>query len=52
MDLTIIANVLVLLANLGVLGLSLKLYTEGMKDRNMSARTQKDRANSVLNEPG
>lgn len=31
-------NVLILLANLGVLGLTLKLYTEYFKDRSQSRR--------------
>ncbi len=31
-------NVLILLANLGVLALTIKLYTEILKDKNMSAR--------------
>ncbi len=36
-------NVLVLLANLAVFGMNIKLYTEGMKDRNMANRlTKKD----------
>lgn len=34
----IIANGLILLANLGILALSLKLYTEYFKDRSMERR--------------
>jgi hypothetical protein len=36
-DLTVV-NLLILLANLGVLALTVKLYTEILKDKNMSAR--------------
>ncbi len=32
-------NVLLCLANIGVFALSLKVYTELMKDKNMSARS-------------
>jgi hypothetical protein len=34
----LVANSLVLLANLGVLALTIKLYTEILKDKNMAAR--------------
>ena len=34
----LIVNTLILLANLGVLGLVLKLYTEYFKDRSISKR--------------
>jgi hypothetical protein len=34
----IVANVLILLANLAVFGLTLKLYTEYFKDRSQGAR--------------
>lgn len=36
-----IANGLMLLANLGILGLNLKLYTEWMKDKSMDRRAAK-----------
>jgi hypothetical protein len=40
-----IANCLVLLANIGVFGLSLKLYTEILKDQSQNRRAAaKDRA--------
>lgn len=35
---TVIANALILLANLGVLGLTLKLYTEYFKDKAQDRR--------------
>jgi hypothetical protein len=37
---TIAINLLILLANLGVLGLSLKLYTEILKDKSQDRRTK------------
>lgn len=36
----LVAGLLVLLANVAVLGLNLKLYTEWVKDRNMERRRQ------------
>lgn len=33
-----LVNVLILLANIAVLGLNLKLYTECLKDRKMDSR--------------
>lgn len=36
----LIASLLVFLANLGVLGLVLKLYTEILKDQNMNKRSK------------
>lgn len=35
---TLVANLLVLLANIGVLGLTVKLYTEILKDRKFDVR--------------
>jgi hypothetical protein len=40
-ELITVANVMILLANLAVFGLSLKLYTELMKDKNMNSRMGK-----------
>lgn len=40
MDAVVVSG-LILLANLGVLGLTLKLYTEILKDANMNRRTKK-----------
>lgn len=37
-DLTVIAVALMTLANLGILGLNLKLYTEYFKDRSIAKR--------------
>jgi hypothetical protein len=36
------AGVLILLANLGILGLNLKLYTEYFKDRSQDNRSAKE----------
>jgi hypothetical protein len=36
---TLVANALILLANLGVLGMTLKLYTEYFKDRSQVGRS-------------
>lgn len=41
MDVVLLACLLVLLANLGVLGLTLKLYTEYFKDRAISRRAER-----------
>lgn len=38
---SIVANLLILLLNLGVLGLSIKLYTEILKDKSQDARTSR-----------
>jgi len=38
-----IINILILLANLFIFGLSLKLYTEYFKDKSMSARTKSEK---------
>jgi hypothetical protein len=35
------ANILVLMANLMVLGITIKLYTEILKDKNQDRRTEK-----------
>jgi hypothetical protein len=37
----LIANLLILLANLGVLGITVKLYTEILKDRKFDHRADK-----------
>lgn len=37
----IVANILILIANLGVLGLTLKLYTEILKDKAFDQRAKK-----------
>lgn len=39
-DAPLLLSTLILLANLGVLGLTLKLYTEILKDANMNRRTK------------
>lgn len=41
---TIVANLIILLLNLGVLGLSIKLYTEILKDKSQDARTSRKSA--------
>lgn len=38
-------NVLLVLVNLGVLGLNLKLYTEILKDQSMNRRANKESTN-------
>lgn len=38
---TTLIDLLILLANLAVFGMNIKLYTEGMKDRNMAERAGK-----------
>jgi hypothetical protein len=35
------AELIILLANLGILGLNIKLYTEYFKDRSQQSRTNK-----------
>lgn len=35
-------NILILIANIGILALNLKLYTEYFKDRSISKRNQND----------
>lgn len=42
----LVANLLILLMNLGVLALPLKLYTEILKDKNMSARASQSKNGS------
>jgi hypothetical protein len=37
---TEVVNVLLVIVNLGIFGLSLNLYTEMLKDRNMNRRSQ------------
>jgi hypothetical protein len=37
----LIANMIITLVNLGVLGLTLKLYTEYFKDRSITSRSTK-----------
>lgn len=40
MELALIGGLLILLANLGVLGLNLKLYTEILKDKSQDRRVK------------
>jgi len=40
----LVACLLILLLNLGVLGLTIKLYTEILKDQNMNRRATKEPA--------
>jgi len=40
---TTVVNLLILIANLGVLALTIKLYTEILKDKNMSARASQSK---------
>lgn len=42
----LIVNLLILLANLGVLALTIKLYTEILKDKNMAARVSQAKSGS------
>jgi hypothetical protein len=42
MEFITIINILILIANVGVLGLGLKIYTELIKDRKIEARKIKD----------
>lgn len=52
MDNLLVASVVVLLANLAVLGMSVKLYTEIMKERCMSLRGSRGPESRTEGKPG